>query len=120
MKHPGYNMTATHSDPPTAMPGEEEIRNALRHVMDPEVGVNIVDLGLVYRIAIHERHVRIEMTMTSQACPLGDVVIDDAYGAAGAVLPEDATLDIELVWEPPWVPEMMSEHARQTLGWKKP
>jgi metal-sulfur cluster biosynthetic enzyme len=88
--------------------------------MDPEVGVNIVDLGLVYRIAIHERHVRIEMTMTSQACPLGDVVLDDAYGAAGAVVPEDATLDIELVWEPPWVPEMMSEHARQTLGWKKP
>lgn len=113
-------MTATRFNPPTGMPGEEDVRNALRDVLDPEVGVNIVDLGLVYRVAIHDRQVRIDMTMTSQACPLGDVVMEDAYEAAGSVVPEDATLHIELVWEPPWAPEMMSESARRTLGWKAP
>jgi len=102
-----------------AMPSEEEVRDALRQVVDPEVGVNIIDLGLVYRVVVSGTNVHVDMTMTSQACPLGDVVMDDAHAAIGGVLPEAATLDIELVWEPAWAPEMMSERARKTLGWKE-
>ena len=100
-----------------AMPTEESVREALRSVEDPEVGMNIVDLGLVYRIDIAPRLVRVEMTMTSAACPMGDLISDTARRAVSAALPEEVAVDVVLVWEPPWTPDMMSEAARQTFGW---
>ena len=109
-------MSSTPANP--AIPDENAIRDALRRVIDPEVGVNIVDLGLVYRISAAPDGVRVEMTMTSQACPMGDMVLDEAYAAVGALLDDATPLDVALVWEPPWQPEMMSASARQTLGWK--
>ena len=100
-----------------ALPTQERVREALCSVDDPEVGMNIVDLGLVYRIDIAPESVRVELTMTTPACPMGELITDNARRAVAAVLPQDAAVDVVLVWEPPWTPEMMSESARQTFGW---
>jgi metal-sulfur cluster biosynthetic enzyme len=96
---------------------EEAVRAALRNVDDPEVGMNIVDLGLVYGVVLSTEGVHIDLTMTSPACPLGDVVIDDAVRAVLAVAPAGMNVDVDLVWDPPWSPNRMSERARRELGW---
>jgi len=100
-----------------ALPTEERVREALRMVDDPEVGMSIVDLGLVYRIDIRPGLVHVELTMTSAACPLGDLITDNARRAVSAALPEEVAVDVALVWDPPWTPDLMSESARQTFGW---
>lgn len=99
------------------LPDESVVREALRTVDDPEVGMNIVDLGLVYRIDIAPTGVHIEMTMTTPACPMGGLITDNARQAVGATLPEGADVDIELVWDPPWSPDLMSESAKLAFGW---
>jgi metal-sulfur cluster biosynthetic enzyme len=101
----------------TELPTEEAIRETLRSVDDPEVGMSIVELGLVYRINVAPTRVHVELTMTTPACPMGDLISDNARRAIRAVLPEGVAVDIELVWEPPWTPDMMSESAKQTFGW---
>ena len=105
------------SSPAAAMPDDHAIREALRQVDDPEVGINIVDLGLIYRIEVTGEQARIEMTMTSPACPMGDMILDDIETALDRILPPTAFLDILLVWTPPWEPAMMSPAARARLGW---
>ena len=99
------------------LPSEEEVREALSSVDDPEVGINIVDLGLVYQIDIAPECVRVEMTMTTQACPMGDLITDNARRAVAALVPEGVGVDVVLVWEPFWTPDRMSELAKQTFGW---
>jgi len=99
------------------LPTEEAVREVLRSVNDPEVGMNIVDLGLVYRVDVGPQCVRVELTMTTPACPLGDLITDEARRAVGALLPEGVAAEVELVWDPPWTPDRMSESARQTFGW---
>ena len=102
---------------PAVLPTEERVREALRTVDDPEVGMNIIDLGLVYRINITPELVRVELTMTTPACPMGDLITENAHRAVRAALPEGVAVEVALVWEPPWTPDMMSESARQTFGW---
>lgn len=104
--------------PSAATPDVESVREILRRVIDPEVGVNIVDLGLVYRIDVAPDQVLIEMTMTSPACPMGDMIMDDINAAIEASLPEDLPVVVQLVWEPPWNPGMMNEAAREHFGWE--
>ena len=99
------------------MPTEDRVREALRTVDDPEVGINIVDLGLVYSIDVGAARIRVEMTMTTQACPMGDLITDNARRAVAALAPEGVDVAIELVWEPFWTPDRMSEFAKQTFGW---
>ena len=98
------------------MATETDIREALRHVVDPEIGVNIVDLGLVYRIEVEGGRVRIAMTMTSPTCPLGDYLKDLVRSAIRQHVPDLLDVDIDLEWEPPWDPDMMSDEARRQLG----
>jgi metal-sulfur cluster biosynthetic enzyme len=100
-----------------ALPTEEAVREALRSVYDPEVGMSIVELGLVYRIDVARDRVHVEMTMTTPACPMGDLIGDNARRAVGAILPDGVYVDIELVWQPPWTPDLMSESAKQIFGW---
>lgn len=99
------------------LPSEEAVREALRSVDDPEVGMNVVDLGLVYRIEVAPDEVRVEMTMTTPACPMGEMLRDSARRAVGALFPDGVGVVVELVWDPPWSPERMSDNAKQTLGW---
>ena len=98
------------------MATEADIREALRQVLDPEIGVNIVDLGLVYRIEVDGAHVRVAMTMTSPACPLADYLKDLVTSAIRDRVTDVADVDIVVDWEPPWDPEMMSDEARRQLG----
>lgn len=95
----------------------ERIRAALLEVVDPEIGVNIVDLGLVYDIESKTDGWRIALTMTSPACPMGESILEDVHAAIDASLSMGTSVDIDLVWEPPWDPTMMSEAAREALGW---
>ena len=99
------------------MPTEEEVRTALRSVIDPEVGMNIVDLGLIYGVEISEGRLHIDLTMTTPACPMGEMILDNARHALEAVVPADAEIELNLVWDPPWSADKMSEHARQYFGW---
>jgi metal-sulfur cluster biosynthetic enzyme len=103
----------------TAVPDSEVIRDALRHVADPEIGANIVDLGLVYRIEFEGTKLWVDMTMTSPACPMGGLIVDDAYAELGRILPAGCEVEIRVVWEPPWNPKMMSEQCRLRLGWSE-
>lgn len=93
------------------------VRNVLQQVIDPEVGENIVDLGLVYNIEVTDNVARIDLTMTSPACPMGEMLLEDIHATLSQMLPENLTFDINLVWEPPWEPNMMSAEAKQRLGW---
>src|SRR5579864_9397233 len=95
---------------------DTDIREALRQVVDPEVGVNIVDLGLVYRIEVAGARARITMTMTSPACPLAEYLKALVTSAIRRHVPGVVEFDIDLVSEPPWNPDMMSDDARRQLG----
>lgn len=116
-----YAMTtevaATPPTPPISCPDERQIRDALRGVIDPEVGINIIALGLVYRIDIAPDRLLIEMTMTSPACPMGEMIVDDVRATLARLLPDTLQLDVNLVWQPPWNPSMMDEAAKQHFGW---
>ena len=97
---------------------EQQVRDVLRQVIDPEVGMNIVALGLVYRVELAPGSLVIEMTMTSPACPMGDMIVDDVHAALAKVLPATIAPDIRLVWEPPWNPSMMDAAAKEHFGWE--
>jgi metal-sulfur cluster biosynthetic enzyme len=97
------------------MTTESDIREALRQVLDPEVGINIVDLGLIYRIEIEGTRARIVMTMTSPACPLVDYLKELVTSAISEHVPGVTDVQIVIEWEPPWDPEMMSDEARRQL-----
>jgi len=96
------------TDPSADMPNEETVRAALRGVIDPEVGMNVVDLGLVYGIEIAPNRVRVSMTMTTPACPMGAMITEDAREAIRDIVPEDAEVDVQLVWDPPWSSDLIS------------
>lgn len=97
------------------MPTEEQIREALKAVKDPEIGENIVDLGLVYDVEIDGGQVKVEMTLTSMGCPVAGEIVRQATEAAQSVEGVDEA-DVQLVWSPPWRPEMMSEELRWIFG----
>jgi metal-sulfur cluster biosynthetic enzyme len=96
---------------------EDDVRQALRSVEDPEAGMSVLDLGLVYAICVEPGRVRVEMTMTSPACPAADYIVDEAKAAIRAQAAEAIDVDVRLVWEPPWTPERMSDEARSRFGW---
>ena len=96
------------------------VQDALRAVVDPELGMNVVELGLVYLVEAEPQRVRVEMTMTSPGCPMGESILEDARAAIGMAVPEAEEISVELVWDPPWTPEMMSEDARGFFGWSQP
>jgi len=102
---------------PRALPTDDDIRDALRSVIDPEAGLDIVDLGLIYGIDIAPERIHVRMTMTTPACPVADTIMESARAAIHSVAPEGTQIDIELVWDPPWNPGMMSEIARDQFGW---
>ena len=102
-------------DKPTVT--EDAAREALKGVEDPEAGMNIVDLGLVYAIRCEPGRVRVDMTMTSPACPAAPYLVDVATAALRNVAPEGTDVQVELVWEPPWTPDRMSPEAQAKFGW---
>ncbi len=94
----------------------EQARENLKNVFDPEIGINIVDLGLVYDVDVSDSgDVLVTMTLTSLGCPLGPVIVQEVTNAMSD-LPNLGDVDVKLVWSPAWSPDMMSEDARDELG----
>ncbi|MEV6276586.1 metal-sulfur cluster assembly factor [Nocardia sp. NPDC051832] len=92
----------------------EDIEEAMRDVVDPELGINVVDLGLVYGISVENEVAKLDMTLTSAACPLTDVIEDQTRNAlVRSGLVED--LAINWVWMPPWGPDKITEDGREQL-----
>jgi metal-sulfur cluster biosynthetic enzyme len=98
---------------PELTPEQEDVLEALRDVVDPELGINVVDLGLVYGVDVDaERVATIDMTLTSAACPLTDVIEDQARDALDGIVTD---FRINWVWLPPWGPESITEDGREQL-----
>jgi metal-sulfur cluster biosynthetic enzyme len=109
------DVTQTEAPQTTATGGTdpEDVLEALRDVVDPELGINVVDLGLVYGLAIGEDGAAtIDMTLTSAACPLTDVIEDQAAAALEGLVPD---FRINWVWMPPWGPDKITEDGREQL-----
>ena len=98
---------------------EESVYEALRHVQDPELLVNVVDLGLIYTIVVEEvegkSNLKIDMTMTTPACPYAPELLDDVQQALES-LADVGKVEVRLVLNPPWTPDRMTEDARDELG----
>lgn len=94
---------------------EEQVRAALKTVKDPEIPINLVDLGLIYKVEIDQGKVDIDMTLTAMGCPAAPQIVAQVKEAVEAVPGVDEA-SVNLVWSPPWKPEMMSERAKRALG----
>lgn len=98
------------------MPLEEKIVKVLRTVYDPEIPVNVYDLGLIYKIDVdEEKNVRVDMTLTAPNCPAADFIMEDVRMKIEGI-EEVKSLDLQLVFEPEWDRDMMSEEAKLELG----
>ncbi len=99
--------------PPVAITTVRDVSEALHQVVDPEIGIDVVDLGLIYGLRVDERNVAwIDMTLTSAACPLTDVIEAQTYDALSGVV---ADFHIEWVWLPVWSPQSISDDGREQM-----
>lgn len=96
---------------------EERVLEALKKVVDPELGLNIVDLGLIYDVKVEGGKVRVTMTLTTPGCPLHESLIQGALRALRSLKGVEEA-EVELVWEPPWSPAMVSPECHRQLGGK--
>lgn len=117
VEEPGPNLGAYNED--AAPAGElepERIREALKAVVDPEIGMDIVNLGLIYTVEANDNNIKVQMTLTSPGCPVGPMLQSQVYGIA-AGFPGARNVQVDLVWSPPWDPRAMaSEEAKDILG----
>ena len=90
---------------------------ALQRVVDPELALSIVDVGLVYGVTVTDTTVHVLLTMTSAACPVTDLIIEDIESELDRVMPAGMQLRVELTWSPAWTTERMSEGAKCFMGW---
>ena len=100
--------------PPELLP---TITAALERVVDPEVAMNIVDVGLVNGVTVRDGRVDVVVTMTSAACPVADLIVEDIEFQLDQSLPGELKIHVELAWEPAWTPQRMSVRARALMGW---
>lgn len=95
---------------------EKKVWDVLKTVNDPEIPVNVVDLGLVYNVVVKDTDVRVDMTMTVRGCPMHGFMTNDAREKL-LQLPGVKSAVVNLVWDPPWNPTMITEDGRKALGW---
>lgn len=100
-------------------PDDATLLADLRQVVDPEIGANIVDLGLIYGLDrdADNRQLTVRLTFTSPGCPMGPMIEDDVRAVLEVHQPVGGGFTIVTVWEPPWGPERMAERTRRALGW---
>ncbi len=98
------------------MIAEQEVWEALRTVVDPELGVNVVDLGLVYEVSVDDGRVYVAMTMTTPGCPLHESMAQMVERAILFRVPGVREVTVKLVWDPPWSPDRITEEGRKLLG----
>jgi metal-sulfur cluster biosynthetic enzyme len=97
------------------MPTKDEVIDALRQVEDPELGMDIVDLGLLYDVEVQGPRVKVTHTLTSMGCPVGPMIQEDIHRVTTEIEGVE-DVDVELTWDPPWTPERMSDDAKFILG----
>jgi metal-sulfur cluster biosynthetic enzyme len=97
------------------MPSKEEVLEALRQVEDPELGMDVVDLGLVYEVELEGAKAKVLYSLTSRGCPAGQLIAQDMDRVTREV-PGVEEVDLELTFDPPWTPDRMSEDAKFILG----
>lgn len=95
----------------------QPIERALMRVIDPEVALSIVDVGLVYGVTCTPERLHVRVTMTSAACPVADMILEDIESELDRIVPEGVEIAVELVWEPPWSTDRMSPRAKAFMGW---
>lgn len=109
------------SRPPFPYKGPEAPRqaivDALTRVVDPEVAMTIVDVGLIYGVTVTDEKLHVLLTMTSAACPVTDLIVEEVETELDRVTPPELLIEVELVWEPPWSTDRMSERAKRFMGW---
>ena len=115
--HFSTNMTDSELSNLPTLSAQQEISLLLEAIIDPEAGINIVDMGLIYGIWLEANCVCVQMTMTSPACPVGDVLIDEVTECLRAKFPLPTDIKVDLTFNPPWSPDMMSEAAKSEFGW---
>ena len=94
---------------------EETVLENLKQIIDPEVGINIVDMGLIYGVDIKDETVGITMTLTSPGCPVGPQLVNGTQNVTQQLEGVDE-VNVDVVWTPPWTPEMMTDDAKDELG----
>jgi metal-sulfur cluster biosynthetic enzyme len=97
------------------MPTKDEVVEALRQVEDPELGMDIVDLGLLYDVEVLGPRVKVTHSLTSMGCPVGPMIQEDIHRVTSEIDGVEA-VEVELTWDPPWSPERMSDDAKFILG----
>lgn len=103
----------------TMLVNETFVVEALKEVIDPELGINVVDLGLIYEVDIAGANVRITMTLTTPGCPLHESIGAAVREALDTYLPGVGDIAVDLVWDPPWTPDRISEEGRPALRWRE-
>jgi probable FeS assembly SUF system protein SufT len=115
----GYTAKAEAAGPVVGEFSEQAVWDALKTCFDPEIPVNIVDLGLVYDLAVEKtaggHTVEVKMTLTAPGCGMGPVIAEDARQKIAA-LPTVESAKVHIVWDPQWAPQMISDHGRKVLG----
>jgi len=103
--------------PPFPYTGPDALRqpvvDGLTRVVDPEVALSIVDVGLIYGVTVTDERLHVLLTMTSAACPVAGLIIEEIEAELDSIAPPG----MQLTWEPPWSPERMSERSRRFMGW---
>ena len=102
---------------PHQAPTKDKILGWLKTVIDPEAGINIVDMGLIYDIQCEANKLTLIMTMTSPACPVGDMLLEEVETCLRSHSTPETHIEVELSFNPLWDPGMMSKTARETFGW---
>ena len=99
------------------MVSKEDVMKVLKECYDPEIGISLVDLGLIYDVEVKKDKVKIKMTLTTPGCPMHALMTEDVRHKVKA-LKGVKEVNVELVWDPPWTPDRMSKEAKKTLGFK--
>ena len=97
---------------------KDTVISCLQNVIDPELGINIVDLGLIYNVLIDETKISVDMTLTTPGCPMAGVLAGSVEQAIRQAF-EQADVEVSLVWDPPWTPDRLSDAAKEQLGYTR-
>lgn len=95
---------------------DQDVLDCLVDVLDPELGLNVVDLGLVYHASRTSGAVQVAMTLTARACPLGGLIVEEAREHLQRRFRDVPSIDVSLVWDPPWSPDFITDRGRELLG----
>ncbi len=97
---------------------KDKVTSCLQNVIDPELGINVVDLGLIYNVLIDANKISVDMTLTTPGCPMAGTLAGSVEQAVREAF-EEADVEVSLVWDPPWSPDRLSDAAKEQLGYTR-